>query len=63
MNAQLRQEIDRYLQGALSYMPLLPQSQLVAMVILHFNIPDKEAEAIVSEQLAEAGGEQDDGKN
>lgn len=39
----MKQTIEKYVSHALAQFPFIPREQLISMVILHFDIPDKEA--------------------
>lgn len=40
------EQVDKYIKGALQF-PVRNEEQLISMVILHFNVSDREAEKAV----------------
>lgn len=47
----MKQTVEEYVSHAKSQFPFIPTDQLISMVILHFDIPDKEAKQKVEEIL------------
>ena len=47
----MKQTVEEYITHAKAHFPFIPTEQLISMVILHFDIPDKEAKQKVEEIL------------
>ena len=45
----MKQTVEEYVTRTKHYFPNIPTDQLISMVILHFDIPDKEAKQKVEE--------------
>ncbi len=49
-------QIDNYVMGALAFMPLLDNDQLISMAMLHFCTYYAETKAMVEKALKNIGG-------
>lgn len=54
MKRELQEDITNYALGTFYALPQTPRSQMEAMVILHYDIPDAEAKRIVGLALVKA---------